>query len=114
MTQPEGRDFYDRQIRYLADKDVDGLINNQYTDDAEIVSFDFVKKGRAALLDHFRGYLDQLGGIELVSTDNFRATEDSIYFEATVRTGTYGLVRVYDVWVLEGGKIARHFTGRLS
>jgi hypothetical protein len=114
MTQPAGRDFYDRQIRYLADKDVDGLVANQYADDAEIVSFGVVKKGREALLDHFRGYLDHLGSIELLSTDNFQATEDSIFFEATVRTGTYGVVRVYDVWVLADGRIARHFTGRLS
>jgi len=51
-----------------------------------------------------------LGYIKLVSTDKFTETEDSIYFEATVET-KLGVVRVYDVFLLNDGKATHHFTG---
>ena len=112
---PTGRAFYDRQLEFLTSKDVEGLIANQYAPDAELISFDFVVKGADALVEHFRGYLEQLGGLEVVSTDQFRATDDTIFFEATVKTGAYGVVRVYDAWTLDSdGRILKHFTGRFS
>jgi ketosteroid isomerase-like protein len=104
------RDFYEAQIRYLQAGDVDGLIDNQYTDDAKLVSFDNQITGNAALKEYFRGYLKMLGTLEIVSTDRFVETDDSIFFEATVNTDL-GRARVYDAWVLRDGKIAHHFTG---
>ena len=105
-----GKQFYDEQIDYLARKDVDGLIENHYCPDAELVAFDFVVKGTAPLKKHFRGYLDKLGKIDLKSTDQFRETNDSIFFEATVET-RLGTVVVYDAMFLKDGKIFRHYTG---
>lgn len=104
------RQFYEAQIQYLVAGDVEGLIDNQYTDDATLVSFDHQVKGNAALKEYFKGYLQMLGSLEVVSTDKFVETDDSIFFEATVNSN-FGQARVYDAWVLRDGKISHHFTG---
>ncbi len=107
---PTGRAFYERQLDYLQRKDIDGLIEEQYTPDAVLISFDTVVSGREALKEHFRSYLEMLGHLTVKSTDKFVATDDSIFFEATVSTNL-GEARVFDSWVLRDGKIRRHFTG---
>ena len=106
----EGRKFYDRQLEYLFAKDVDGLIENNYNEDAVLVSFDRVVKGREALKEHFRGYLEMLGDLKVKSTDKFQETEDTIFFEASVESN-FGPAVVYDAFVLKNGKISYHFTG---
>ena len=105
-----GRELYERQIRLLQAKDATRLVEEQYADDATLVSFQNVIRGGEALKEYFAGYLELLGDLELISTDKFRETGDSIFFEATVRTN-FGLGRVYDAMVIRGGKIVYHFTG---
>jgi ketosteroid isomerase-like protein len=105
-----GASFYEQQIRLLQARDADRLVEAQYADDATLVSFQNVIRGSDALKEYFRGYLDQLGNLELISTDNFQESGDFIFFEATVKTAR-GTVRVYDAMVLRDGKIAYHFTG---
>ncbi len=104
------RQFYEAQIGYLVAGDVEGLIDNQYTDDATLVSFDNQIKGNAALKEYFKGYLQMLGNLEVVSTDKFVETDDTLFFEATVNTN-FGQAKVFDAWVLRDGKISHHFTG---
>ena len=108
--QGSKRQFYEAQVRYLTANDVEGLIDNQYTDDATLVSFDNQITGNRALKEYFRGYLQMLGSLEVLSTDRFVETDDSLFFEATVKTDL-GQVRVFDAWVLRDGKISHHFTG---
>ena len=110
MATP-GRDFYDRQIKFLEEQDVEGLIENQYHPDAILVGFDDLKvQGKADLKTHFREYLDHLGSLKVLSTDKFAELEDAIFFEATVETDI-GIAVVYDVFTLKDGKVFRHFTG---
>ncbi len=103
--------FYNKQIEYLLKRDINGLIENNYNKDAVLLSFDFTIKGEEALKKHFEKYLDMLGGLELKSTDKFTETENSLFFEATIITGKYGEVHVYDAFVLRDGKTSHHFTG---
>lgn len=110
MAVTTGRKFYDEQLDYLYAKDVDGLIDNHYTEDAVLTSLDFDVKGRAALKEHFRNYLKMLGDLKVVSTDKFRETPDTIFFEAHVETAL-GPAVVFDGLVLRDGKISYHFTG---
>ena len=109
-TTTPGRELYDRQIRFLLDKDVDGLIDTNHTEDAELISFQTVVKGNEALKRYFRGYVEMLGDLVVESTDKFAETEDAVFFEATVRSAL-GRARVYDAMVLRDGRIAYHFTG---
>jgi len=105
--------FYDRQVAFLEANDVDGLVSTQYTSDAELIGFDFNVKGHEALRSHFTNYLSGLGRISLASTDKFTETEDTIFFEATIDVSS-GQARVYDAFVLKGGKAMYHFTGLLG
>jgi len=113
VTPTPGRALYDRQIRFILDKDVDGLIDTNYAADAELVSFGNVVKGNAALKEYFRGYVAMLGDLVIESTDKFVETDDAVFFEATVRSAL-GRARVYDAFVLRDGRIAVHFTGVMS
>ncbi len=105
--------FYERQIEFLATNDAVGLIANQYTEDAELLSFTNHIVGAPALVEYFKGYIANLGYIKLISTDKYTEGDSSIFFEATVETAG-GIARVYDVFVLRDGKIAHHFTGLLG
>jgi len=105
-----GREFYDRHVQYLLDRDTDRLIDEHYNEEATLVSHDGIVRGREALKQHFRGYLEMLGELEVVSTDKFTDTGDSILFEATVNS-RFGQARVYDAFVLRDLKIDYHFTG---
>jgi hypothetical protein len=51
-----------------------------------------------------------LGDLKVTSTDKFRETDDTIFFEAHVVT-TLGPAVVFDGLVLRDGKISYHFTG---
>jgi len=105
-----GHKFYDEQLDYIFANDVSGLIDNHYNEDAVLISYDFVVKGREALKAHFRNYLATLGNLEVKSTDKFNETEDTIFIEASV-TSNLGPAVVFDAWTLKDGKIAYHFTG---
>lgn len=105
--------FYDRQLAYIAAKDVDGLIDNHYTDDAQLLGFEVYCKGKDALKAHFHEYIANLGYIKLLSTDKYAEAEDSILFEATVETAG-GTARVYDAFVFRDGRITHHLTGLLG
>jgi hypothetical protein len=107
------RDFYYRQLDFIAKKDVEGLIHNQYTEDASLLNFDYYIKGTAALIEYFKSYIDSLGYIKLLSTDKYSEGDDSILFESTVETAG-GVAQVYDVFVMRDGKIWRHFAGLRS
>lgn len=107
-----GRDFYDEQIRHLEANDVDGLLT-QYHDDAVLIGFDFTVKGMVALREHFVEYLERLGSLQLISTDQFRETDDAIFFEATIESDL-GVAKVYDVFILKDGKATHQFAGVIS
>jgi hypothetical protein len=107
-----GRRFYDEQIAALETHDIDRLLA-QYHDDAVLIGFDFIIQGRQALRDHFVAYLARLGSLNLVSTDRFTETEDSIFFEATILT-SLAEAKVYDVFMLRDGKTTHQFTGVIS
>lgn len=107
-----GQDFYQQQVAALEAQDIDALVA-QYHVDAVMVGFDFTVRGHEAIREHLTGYLAKLGGMRLISTDRFAETEDSIFFEATVRT-PLAEARVYDVFMLRHGKATHQFTGVIS
>ena len=108
-----GKFFFDKQVAFLESRDVKGLVSTQYAQDAELVGFNFIVKGQEALLEHFERYLENLGEMQHISTEKFVETEDTVFFEATIRVSA-GVARVYNAFVLNDGKATHHFTGRLE
>ncbi|MBV8730965.1 MAG: hypothetical protein JO336_14255 [Acidobacteriia bacterium] len=109
MTTP-GRRFYNEQIALLQQGRTDDLIDRHYHQNASLVSFANVVRGHVGLKEYFRAYMTKLGKLEILSLDQFMETDDSIFFEATVRTAI-GESKVYDAFVLRDGKATHHFTG---
>ena len=87
-------------------RDIDGLVANDYTEDAEVLAGEFHVKGRDQLKQLFTGYLDMIGDFTLRSTDKFHESEDAIILEATMDTEKTGERKVYDCFVMRDGKMA--------
>lgn len=109
----ESPDFkwYLRHVQFFKDKDVDGLLASDYTDDANLMSYDFALQGKEALKVAFTQYLEMIGDFTLDSTEVFHKAGDKVILEATLTTKNAGIRKVWDVFLLRDGKISHHFTG---
>jgi len=109
--------FFDDHMKYIYENDMEGMIRDQYTEDAILYNaFPFldtpppnVIKGREALTKVFKEYLAYQGEIKVESLFNFLETEDVISFQAVVTSSKTGRWTVGDTWLMRDGKIARHF-----
>jgi aerobic-type carbon monoxide dehydrogenase small subunit (CoxS/CutS family) len=110
IADTPGKRFYQQQVEALLAGDVDSLVDGNYHADARLTTGEFVIKGHEAIREHFREFLSLMTIKEVVSTDKFTESEDTLLFEATV-TSNLGRVRVYDAFVLDEGKARYHFTG---
>ena len=106
-----GWKFYMNHLQYFFNKDIDGLVANDYTPDAELLAGEFAVKGTDALREVFTGYLQMVGDFTLRNTSKFMETDDAIILEATMDTANTGERKVYDCFVMRDGKISHHFTG---
>ena len=63
----ESPDFkwYLRHVQFFKDKDVDGLLASDYTDDARLMSYDFDLQGHDQLKYAFTQYLETIGDFTL-------------------------------------------------
>ena len=89
----------------------------RYTADAILISpFDVLStppphivKGRTALKEFFRTYIDRQGSIDVEALYNFAETENSIFFQAIFASKTGKWVEG-DAWHLTEGKIDTHYS----
>ena len=104
------RELFDRRMELLSAGDVPSLLEH-YADDAEVVRFLGVARGKAEIGGFLTGYLAAHGRFDLISLDQFVETDDAVMWEATVDTAN-GAARVYDTIMLdENGLIRREFPG---
>lgn len=104
----KGEKFYQDHVNYLANGDVDGLIRDHYHEDAEMVTFEFVLKGREAIGNYLKESPKKTGNVLGMSTDYFAESDDVIIFKASVKTEKFGTIKADDALYLEDGKIRRH------
>jgi hypothetical protein len=117
ITTTPGRQFFDEHMKYIVAKDMAGMIQDTYTEDAILYNaFPFldtpppnVITGTKELIKVFESYLEYQGEIEVNSLYNFLETEDVISFQATITSPKTGKWAVGDTWILRNRKIARHF-----
>ena len=104
------RELFDKRMELLSAGDVAGVLE-QYADDAEVVRFVGVARGKTEIGAFLTGYLAAHGQFDLISLDQFIETEDAVMWEATVSTAN-GAARVFDAMLLdESGRIRREFPG---
>lgn len=117
MSITFGRKFFEEHMQYLSNKDAAGMVKNTYTKDAILYNaFPFMEtpppnvvKSQEELIKAFNAYLDYQGELQVNSLYNFLETKDVISFQATITSPKTGNWAVGDTWVLQSGKIARHF-----
>jgi len=104
-----GEDFFKKHIEYVSKGDIDGLIANNYHEEAEMVTFDFVLKGKEQIKKYLKeDSPKETGQVLGMDLDYFVATDDTILFKASVRTEKFGTIKADDALYLKDGKIFRH------
>ncbi len=117
MSTTPGKTFLETLMDYIGANDVEGMIDDQYTEDAVLISpFDIldtppphIVRGNAALKEFFKKYLAWQGSIDVESFYNVVERDDSICFHAIFTSHT-GRWVVGDDWYMKDGKIHRHYS----
>ena len=117
MATSPGRAFFDEHMKFIYANDIDGMIDNQYTEDAVLISpFDALEtppphivRGRQALKEFFHKYIAYQGSIHVESLYDFAETENSIFFQAIFTSNT-GRWVVGDAWHMTDGMIDTHYS----
>jgi len=116
-TTTPGKKFFDEHMNYIYNNDIDGMIDNQYTQNAVLISpFDIldtppphIVRGNKALKEFFRKYTAWQGSINIEKLYDFAETENSIFFQAIFTSNT-GRWVVGDAWHMTDGKIDTHYS----
>ena len=116
-TESPGKQFFNEHMKYIMAGDVAGMIDNQYAENAVLISpFDILNTkpphivtGREALKDFFNVYLPWQGEINVESLYDFVDLPDSICFHAIFTSHT-GRWVVGDFWHMTEGLIDRHYS----
>ena len=117
MSTTPGRKFFDEHMAYISAKDVGGMVDAQYTQNAVLISpFNIldtppphIVRGNQALKEFLGKYLDWQGEIKVESLYNFAELDDSITFHAILTSNT-GRWVVSDAWYMRDGQIDRHYS----
>lgn len=107
------KSFFDNHIELLKANDVNELVEHDYHDDAVMLLLaqdePMVVSGKAELKKVLGAYLEFVYR-GFISTEKYIETDDSLFFEATIKTNA-GRSRVYDALHMKDGKILRHYSG---
>jgi hypothetical protein len=112
-----GQQIFDEHMGYLMSGDLEGLLKNQYTPDAILISpFDVldvppphIVHAGPRMIEFFSKWLKMHTNMNLESLYDFAELEDSISFQALI-TSQAGRWVLGEAWHLTpGGKIDRHY-----
>jgi hypothetical protein len=105
MTTP--RELFDRHVRLTEAGDLEGLLG-QYHEDAVLLRFDRVVRGKDALREHYGAYLAARPRFkELLQVAD---TEDLVSYQAVIVQGDEEHRAYGAIWT-RGERIARHVSG---
>jgi hypothetical protein len=105
--------WHHRYIDYQARQDADGLADDFFTAEGRLVTLKNSITGRAALRSFFQHKFQAENGFHLVSTRNITGADDYAWFEATAG-GSQGIRTVYDVMLLQDGRVSLQLVGTLE
>ncbi len=104
-----GQDFLNEHVGFLTRKDIAGLMEHHYHDDAELVTFEFVKQGKAAIQEYLAVEQPAKAGRILGMTmDAYFESNDVILFTASVKSEHLGTFIARDALYVKDGKVLRH------
>ncbi len=104
-----GQDFLNEHVGFLMKKDFDGLMQHHYHPDAELVTFEFVKRGQAAIKQYLGvEQAEKSGKILGMTMDAYFESDDVILFTASVKSEKLGTFIARDALYVKDGKVLRH------
>lgn len=103
-----GEELFNTHMGAVSKGDIDEIMSN-YHNEAEMVTFEFILKGK----DEIKKYLQEdspriTGNVLGMNLDYFRATDDVVLFKASVKTEKFGTIKADDALYIKDGKIFRH------
>lgn len=110
MADGPGKVLFDRQLRYYAEDDIEGLLENNYTEDARLVMFDYQVHGRDQLRQHFKGFKEIAGKVNFKEVEKFVENGNTMLIQVSAETEKLGTMVFIDAFVLQGGKISNQFS----
>lgn len=108
----KARVFHQRYLNYHIRNDADGLADDFFTEDAQLITALVDVAGREAIRKLFQDLFAVEAGFTPLSVQNITNDRDYVWFEATV-TSSLGERRVYDMMLLREGKVHLQLVGRL-
>lgn len=103
-----GQEFLETFLGRFQRQDV-GELMRDYHEDAELVAFDFVLKGKDAIRQYFeKGLINRSGKILDMTMEAYFESDDMILFTMSVKSENLGIVVARDALYVKNGKIFRH------
>lgn len=96
----------------VASADLDAVLD-LYTDDAHLLSYEWVAEGADAVRERFQAFFDFHAPIESVDVPFQQTTDDAAFATYVVRggRGSFEIVNAFD---LRDGACARHFSNEVG
>jgi ketosteroid isomerase-like protein len=103
-----GREFLTRFLEQLQRQDIDEFMES-YHEDAELVAFNFVLKGKHAIRQYFvENMFKKMGKILDMNDEAYFESDDTILFTLSINAENLGAAIARDALYLNNGKIFRH------
>lgn len=103
-----GQEFLEKFLGHLQSQNIDELMRD-YHDDAELIAYDFVLKGKEAIGQYFaEGLMKRSGKILDMTMEAYFESDDIILFTMRTRSENLGVVVARDALYVKNGKIFRH------
>jgi len=96
--------FFQDQIAYRARGDWDGIMRDFYCDDCEMLSFNFVLKGKEPIKRHFIEGNRKAGKLIAFSIDDYNESDDAVIMRSSVLS-EYLLVKASDSYLFRDQKV---------
>ncbi len=103
----KGQEFLKTLSDYKVKYDWDGLMRDMYHDNTQLVSYEFILKGKEDIKTHFMEVPGRIGTVVGMSLDYFGESDDVIIYKGTIKTEKAGTVKANEALYLRDGKIYR-------
>ncbi len=103
----KGEKFLQDLGAYKAKGDWDAMLKDYYHDDAEVLAFGSMLKGKEAIKAHFVEGPKRTGKVLGMSLDYFAESDDVVIYKGTIKT-EFGTIKADEAFYLKDGKILRH------
>jgi hypothetical protein len=105
----KAEEFYNRHLEYLQRGDIDGLLRDQYHDDAEMVTFDATLQGKEAIKRHVMEVESaRTGTVYGAERAFFAASDDCVLLTEKIHSEKLGTHIARVVFYFRDGKVYRH------